>query len=65
MHVAGEAIQLGNEESGSASPAFFECRDELRPIYVTFAAFDLLELGNEQGSVGEKFGYSGALGFKS
>lgn len=65
MYVAGETVQLGDDEGCAASPTFLKRRDELRPVDVTLAALDLLELGDEQGSVGDEPGNGRALGLKA
>jgi hypothetical protein len=46
-HIAREPIQLGDEKHGAALPAFGYCREQLGPIGVLLAAFDLDELRDD------------------
>jgi DNA-binding transcriptional regulator YiaG len=64
MHIAGKAIQSGNDERGFLTAAFRKGGGELGPVGMSLATLDLLELG-EQGSAVRKPSDGGALGFQS
>ena len=46
-HVAGEAVQAGDKQHGAALAALGEGGEELGPVGVTPAAFDLGVFGHE------------------
>jgi hypothetical protein len=52
-HVAGEAVQTGNEKYGAALAAFSQSGKELGPVGVPSAALDLGVFGDELAGANE------------
>lgn len=65
MHVASEAIQLGDNENGAAMTTFFKSCGQRRAVGVLLATLDLLELGEKKGSGVQKVWHGLPLRFKA